>query len=132
MSVATDVVPVVYIPPRARPAERPLAPIIALVPPSEQAVAPPLRLTRRGIRVVAAAVALLAGVLVLAAWASAPKAHSSAPAPAVVSVQGGDTLWSIASRVAPNRDPRLEVADLQRINHLTDTALYAGQVLHTR
>src|SRR5581483_5632023 len=129
MSVATDVVPVVYIPPQARPAERPLAPVIALLPPAPDSVAPPLRLTRRGVRVVTAAVALLAGLLVLLAWASAPAARHAPPAPRTVSVQAGDTLWSIASRVAPNRDPRAEVAALQRLNHLSGATLAVGDVL---
>jgi LysM repeat protein len=46
-------------------------------------------------------------------------------------VQSGDTLWSIASRVAPGRDPRDEVARLQRLNHLDGVDLAAGQVLRT-
>ncbi|HEV7192030.1 MAG TPA: LysM peptidoglycan-binding domain-containing protein [Jatrophihabitantaceae bacterium] len=132
MSVATDVVPVVYIPPRARPVERDLAPVISLLPPTADSIAAPLRLTRRGVRVLAAAVAVLAGLLVVLAWASAPAAHPATPAPAAVSVRAGDTLWSIAARVAPDRDPRLEVAQLQRINHLTGADLLAGDVLRTR
>jgi LysM repeat protein len=46
-----------------------------------------------------------------------------------VTVQPGDTLWSIATRVAPQRDPRAEVAALQKRNHLADVALVPGQVL---
>jgi LysM repeat protein len=49
-----------------------------------------------------------------------------------VTVRSGDTLWSIASRVAPGADPRAEVATLQRLNHLRGTALTPGQVLATR
>jgi LysM repeat protein len=46
-------------------------------------------------------------------------------------VHDGDTLWSIASRVAPDRDPRDEVTRLQRLNHLDGVQLAAGQVLRT-
>jgi len=46
-----------------------------------------------------------------------------------VTVQSGDTLWSIAQSVAPNRDPRAVVADLQSRNHLSDVALSPGQTL---
>ena len=133
MSVATDVVPVVYIPPRARRLEREpaLAPVITLLPPGQGALAAPLRLTRRGVHALAMAVAVLAGLLVVLAWASAPAAAPATAAPASVAVQSGDTLWSIAARIAPDRDPRAEISDLQRINHLAGTDLVAGQVLRT-
>ena len=51
--------------------------------------------------------------------------------PATVTVQPGDTLWSIATRLAPQRDPRAEVADLQQLNHLGGGPLVPGQVLRT-
>lgn len=93
----------------------------------------PLRLTRRGYVVVGLlAAALTAGVLWLA-HASAPSSHPGpASGAAVVTVQSGDTLWSIASRIAPQRDPRITVAALERINHLDDPAVRPGQVLRTR
>jgi hypothetical protein len=40
-------------------------------------------------------------------------------------------LWSIATQVAPSRDPRAEVAELQRVNHLDGVELAAGQLLRT-
>jgi LysM repeat protein len=49
-----------------------------------------------------------------------------------VTVRPGDTLWSIASRIAPQRDPRLTVAALEQLNHLDTPAVQAGQVLRTR
>jgi LysM repeat protein len=49
-----------------------------------------------------------------------------------VTVRPGDTLWGIASRVAPQRDPRAEIALLQRLNGLHDVALVPGQVLRLR
>jgi LysM domain-containing protein len=118
--------------PRPTGSRRPFdATIVPLYPPSQAAVAAPLRLTRRGVVVIAGLVAALAVALVGLAWASAPAAHRLPTRPTAVTVQAGDTLWSIAGRVAPNRDPRAEVADLQRINRLASVALVPGQVLTT-
>lgn len=92
----------------------------------------PARLTRRGVAVLSAAVAVLAVALVWLAARSAPSTAASAPAITgnSVAVAPGDSLWSIAQRVAPNRDPRAEVALLQRLNHLAGSAtLVPGQVL---
>jgi nucleoid-associated protein YgaU len=131
MSAATEFAPVVYLPPGAQPRER-TATIIALQRPSAESVAAPLRLTRRGMLALALAVAALAAGLVLTAWLSAPTASASRPAqPVTVTVRDGDTLWSIATRIAPDRDPRAEVADLQRANQLVGVELTAGQVLRT-
>ena len=136
MSVATDLVPVVHIPERARRPEARSATVVALHRPSVASIAPPVRLTRRGVVVLAVGVAVLAVALFAVAWLSAPSAGSSAPpaaaVPAQVQVHAGDTLWSIATQVAPGRDPRDEVATLQRLNHLGDASLAVGQVLVTR
>jgi nucleoid-associated protein YgaU len=96
--------------------------------------APPLRLTRRGVFVLALLVAAVAlAIVALAARTAAGSAGSSdggaRSAGAAVTVRSGDTLWSIASRVAPDRDPRAEVAALQRANRLSGAALTPGQVL---
>lgn len=132
MSAATEFAPVFDIPPRARLREQRTATIIALRRPSADSVAVPLRLTRRGVLVLALAVAVLSAGLVVTAWLSAPRASAGrAPQPATVVVHDGDTLWSIATRIAPDRDPRAEVADLQRRNHLVGVELTAGQVLRT-
>ena len=138
MSVATEFVPVFDIPERARRAypERPLATVTQLYQPAPASIAPPLRLTRRGVAVLASFVGLLAAVLVAVAWASAPSAAGGASgagtAPAIVSVQQGDSLWTIAARVAPQTDPRVEVERLQQLNHLGGVVLQPGQLLHTR
>lgn len=133
MSAATEFAPVVFIPERARQWDRrPLAEVIELHRPEPEAIAPPLRLTRRGVVVLGVGAALTSALLVWVAWLSAPgAAHSPTAAPASVTVRSGDTLWSIAGRVAPNRDPRAEVAHLQQLNHLSDVDLAAGQVLRT-
>jgi LysM repeat protein len=52
----------------------------------------------------------------------------NAPGHEVV-VQQGETLWSIAERVAPDRDPRSTVGDLMAVNGLSSPALQAGQHL---
>lgn len=151
MSVATEFEPIFDIPERARRTQRAGRPVRAgrtgpaLCPPTRLAtvttlhrlpaatIEPQLRLTRRGVQVVAAAVAVLAIGLVLLARASAPSgaAPIARPVPDTVTVRAGDTLWSIASRLAPQRDPQAEIADLQRFNRLGSVALVPGQVLRT-
>jgi hypothetical protein len=132
MSAATEFAPVEIVAPFAYPCEQHTATIIALRRPSAESVAAPLRLTRRGVLVLALGVLALAAGLVLTAWLSAPSASAGRrPQPATVVVHDGDTLWSIASRVAPGRDPRAEVAELQRRNHLLGVDLTPGQVLRT-
>jgi hypothetical protein len=46
-----------------------------------------------------------------------------------VTVLHGDTLWSIAKRIAPGADPRRVIAHIKLQNHLRDSALIAGQEL---
>jgi hypothetical protein len=95
-----------------------------------------LRLTRRG-RLVTAAAALLIAVLTLVGVVSrAGTLRETAPvpasAPAQVVVGPGETLWSIAERVAPDRDPRTVVAGIQRLNGLSTADVRAGQTLQLR
>ncbi|HEV7205620.1 MAG TPA: LysM peptidoglycan-binding domain-containing protein [Jatrophihabitans sp.] len=122
--------------PRRRPVSaRPPRPgtVSVLHAPSTPDRCTPVRLTRRGVAVVAAAVAVLGAALVWLAAAFAPVAAPAAVAgPATVTVQSGDTLWSIAARVAPQRDPRAEISTLQRLNHLDPAALVPGQQLRVR
>lgn len=97
-------------------------------------VADPVTLTRRGQIALVAAAAVATLAVILAAWWSASGGASAParPAPARVVVQDSDTLWSIAVRIAPDRDPRDEVSDLRRLNRLADTVLIPGQELRTR
>jgi LysM repeat protein len=93
----------------------------------------PLRLTVRGRLVAALAAVAVALAIILAAVAGAAgRSPASAPAPNRVVVTRGDTLWTLAQRVAPGTDPRKEVVLLQRLNHLSGVALVPGQVLRTR
>jgi len=44
-------------------------------------------------------------------------------------VRSGDTLWSIAAAVAPDRDPREVIHDLDALNHTPVDRLMPGMVL---
>jgi Tfp pilus assembly protein FimV len=81
------------------------------------------------------AVGSVAGVRALSSLASVPSSPDPAPlgggsrpvAGQVYVVQPGDTLWSIAERIAPDRDPRPVVDALRRANGGPD--LQAGDRL---
>jgi hypothetical protein len=91
-------------------------------------------LTTRGRLVLAAAGGLAALGIVIGAWfgAAGSSAAPAAPVPPQVVVHDGDTLWSIATAVAPQQDPRLTVDRLRDLNNLTGVDLVPGQVLRTR
>jgi nucleoid-associated protein YgaU len=91
----------------------------------------PVRLTRRGVLALTRGLALAGGLLLLTAHLSAgsPAARPAVVPGAVVTVQPGDTLWSIAGQVAPGRDPRRVVEQIRRSNHLDTVSLTPGQTL---
>ena len=91
---------------------------------------PPLRLTRRGRAVVLGFFVLMASLAsgVLLATASRAADPDAGPAPTVV-VQPHDTLWSIATRTAPRRDPYAAVAEIQRLNGLDGYVVQPGDTL---
>jgi len=149
MSTATEYAPSVRIPDRARPrqtaavvlpfpCDRVPRAVVAEATPLRVAVAPrgearPIRLTRRGWAVAVLAVGIaLAGALWLAhSSAMASSAPHRSP-PSTVVVRPNDTLWSIATRIAPDRDPRVVVSELEQRNDLTGPTVQVGQVLHAR
>jgi LysM domain len=92
-----------------------------------------LRLTRRGRLVLVMAVMLLAVLAGLTLGHGSSLAASRAPASHAmrhtVIVAPGETLWAVASRVAPHDDPRLVVATIESINHLRGSTVQAGQQL---
>lgn len=93
-----------------------------------------LRLTVRGRRVLLALAALpLAGGLAFAAVSGGNAIASGDETVAVttsfstVTVMPGDTLWSIASAVAPAADPREVIGEITRLNALPSGEIQIGQ-----
>ena len=91
----------------------------------------PVRLTRRGRRVVAG-LSVAIGLTVAAGTAVVASAHGQpfelAGATTVV-VQPGDTLWEIARTAEPDEDTRAVVDAIVDLNHLGGGEIMAGQVL---
>ena len=155
MSVVTEVFPVGTLsgssPERAAACRRPAlpgCPQLRLVSPAVSTAVPTpapagrgdrspepgtLRLTRRGVVVLWAATGALAAAMLLIAHVSAGargRPASGVRPGAAVTVQPGDTLWAVATSIAPDEDPRLVLDKLRRINHLTRVAIAPGQILH--
>ncbi|HWC35668.1 MAG TPA: LysM peptidoglycan-binding domain-containing protein [Mycobacteriales bacterium] len=89
----------------------------------------PLRLTRRG-RIVLT-LAMMVGILVAGftlGRSSQAAARSHLPRH-TVTVQAGDTLWSVAERVAPHADTRDVVAQIQTLNRLSGAVVVPGERL---
>jgi len=87
-----------------------------------------LRLTRRGrVLLVGLLLLLVAGVAAILSPA-ARGADPAGPAPTAV-VQPGDTLWSVAERHQPSRDPFAVIQEIRRLNGLEDNTVHAGQEL---
>ena len=92
-----------------------------------------LRLTRRGrLLVLVTLVAVLFGAFSLgrAATQAAPVGgEPTTPAVTLAIVQPGESLWSLARRIAPDNDPRDVVAQIRRLNDLSSSELQPGQQL---
>ena len=90
-----------------------------------------VRLTRRGRLVVVLSVLALA-LTVFAVFGS-PAVSTGAThhaAKHTVVVGSGETLWDIASRIAPGEDPRSVIAEIVDLNNLSDAgAIRIGQKL---
>jgi hypothetical protein len=97
--------------------------------PAARNTAPRLRLTRRGRDVL---LTLAAAPLVVAAFwfalngggATATLEHTTGYS--TVTVQPGDTLWSIAESIAPSADPRDVIVELMQFNALSSADVPAG------
>ena len=116
----------------------PVAPATTLEVPAPMAgvVRGSVRLTRRGRLLRTAFLAALALALLVVGvvqLTSAPaRAGSEVGGPvggAEVTVEQGDSLWVIAERVAPGRDPRDVIHELRELNGLSSNLLQPGQVL---
>lgn len=90
-----------------------------------------VRLTRRGRALLLLTVAGLLFLAVSAGRAASQAATVTEIGPTLQQtvVQPGDTLWSVARRVAPDNDPRDVIAQIQRINNLHGSGLRVGQQL---
>jgi hypothetical protein len=90
-----------------------------------------IRLTRRGrlALLVAAVLCMLLGFLLGDTLSFTAGSVSPSPSSRSVVVQPGQTLWGIATQVAPHADPRATVQKIIVLNHLPSTGLQAGQEL---
>jgi len=97
---------------------------------------PPLRLTRRGrvmlrVLVLLAMLALMAGTALAMAHRADAADGPARPVPAVAHhvVLPGETLWGIATGLAPSADPRATVARIVDVNALSSSTVQPGQRL---
>lgn len=92
----------------------------------------PVRLTRRGrvllLFVLAAALTVLVTVGQAAITQAGPGGEPVAPL-GVTRVEAGETLWALAQRIAPDRDPREVVAQIRELNGMDSSMLQVGQQL---
>jgi LysM domain-containing protein len=90
-----------------------------------------IRLTRRGrlALLVAAVLCMLIGFSLGDTLSFRTGSIGTPPAAHSIVVQPGQTLWAIATRVAPHADPRATVQQIIDLNHLPSTGLQAGETL---
>ncbi len=90
-----------------------------------------LRLTRRGRAVVAALVSLplVIALVSMALNGGGATATSTGSTVDTVTVDAGESLWSVAAAIAPEASTADVVADLIAVNELTSAELLPGQVL---
>ncbi len=112
----------------ARPAAMPAAEA-----PSVARSAGKIRLTRRG-RVVftslaAAPLIAIAAYVGITAMPAVATSSSSAVVFEYATIESGQSLWQLASSIAPDADPRDVIADLMRLNQLDSSTVSPGQRL---
>ena len=98
---------------------------------------PRLRLTRRGrivliglpLVLLAAVILSLTGLLNSPAKAADSVTGLSVTPTVSVTVQPGESLWAIAGKVDPDRDPRDVIADIVQLNDLQAGKVMPGQQL---
>lgn len=90
-----------------------------------------LRLTRRGRAVIAALVSLplVIALVSMALNGGGATATSGDLVVATVTVEAGESLWSVAATIAPDASTADVVADLIAVNDLSSAELLPGQVL---
>ena len=96
-----------------------------------QPEAVPIRLTTRGRFVLV----LLASFLILGTWLTVGGGSADASTEqgiavgGTVVVQPGESLWSIATELAPHSDPRDMIIRIRDMNNLGSSHVYPGQSL---
>lgn len=92
-----------------------------------------LRITPRGRAVLSALVLIPAALGILGLSLNAGPAAATSEVVTTpyetITVQQGESLWGIASSIAGDRDVRVVVADIVRMNALTSESLQPGQRL---
>ncbi|MCI0687041.1 MAG: LysM peptidoglycan-binding domain-containing protein, partial [Sporichthyaceae bacterium] len=97
-----------------------------------RSVRAPVRLTTRG-RVVVVTLLVVPALVVLSllfrGQVDATGDTSAPPSYRTVVVQPGESLWTIATRIAPDRDPRSVIYQIRQINGLSSGVIQVGQRL---
>lgn len=95
-----------------------------------------LRITRRGRVVLGLIIAIcVATVVAIGVFSGGSYALASAHTQnetvefTYVAAMPGDSLWSLATRLAPEADPRDVIADIKRLNQIESSELLVGQEL---
>ena len=90
-----------------------------------------LRLTRRGRAVIAILVSLplVIALLSMALNGGGATATSGDTGLETITVEAGESLWSVAAAIAPEASTADVVADLIAVNELSSAELIPGQVL---
>ncbi|WDF34423.1 LysM peptidoglycan-binding domain-containing protein [Arthrobacter agilis] len=100
---------------------------------TERSAEKPLTLTRRGrLLFVGIPVALGVAALILLGAFLTSQAQAGVEIPSTssvleVNVVAGETLWDLAVRYAPERDPRDVIAEMVELNSLRTSVVQAGQ-----
>ncbi len=118
------------LPVRGASSRRPISAVTtSQVPARRRPESTPVRLTRRGRRVVAilALIPIVFALVVLGSHKAS--ADSKTPATHSIKVQPGQSLWDVAVAVDPNTDPRATIWTIQQLNHMTTSDVAAGQGL---
>ncbi|CAN5332272.1 hypothetical protein BH20ACT5_BH20ACT5_22310 [soil metagenome] len=89
----------------------------------------PFRLTRRGTALIGVLIAVCTMAVIALGALNAPAAPSPREAPASVVVQPGDSLWQIATEVAPAEHPTVVIERIRAANDLGTGPLRPGQTL---
>ena len=95
--------------------------------------APKLRLTRRGRIVIGGLVVVPLAAIALAAALNGGAASASSSDAGLsydyVTIEGGQSLWDLAEKMAPTADPREVIADFVHLNNLASSEVLPGQKL---